>query len=97
MKIMSREEIGEMNEEAMFLGIEFDGAIAGYVEQFGTPVLALYDRDKVISILVQQGMKDQEEAAEWFEFNILGAFVGNSTPAFASFFEEEKETEDASI
>ena len=61
----------------------FDEAIIGTVERFGdSEAIILYDKDKVIDIL----MKDmpREDAEEYFYYNILGAYVGEGTPAFAT-------------
>lgn len=43
--------------------------------------VAVYSRDKCIEILVQGGC-DLEEAEEYFEFNVAGAYVGLQTPIF---------------
>lgn len=57
----------------------FDEAIIGVVERIGVQAIC-YDKDKVIEIL----MKDMpyEEAIEYFEYNIAGAYVGESTPFY---------------
>ena len=58
-----------------------DEAVIGHVQTFNR-VVALYDRHACLSILENQGM-DEEEAEEYFEFNVVGAYVGEYTPAFA--------------
>ncbi len=62
----------------------FGGALIGLVTRFGfeNPV-ALYDQDKCIQILMERDGMDYEGAVEFFEFNTLGAWVGEMTPAFA--------------
>lgn len=55
-------------------------AFMGVATQFNTPI-AIFDEEKCIDILVNQGM-NTEEAIEYYEFNILGAYVGVNTPAF---------------
>ena len=60
----------------------FDDALLGVVERFNMPWVFLYDYDKMIDIMVSGGMTYQD-AAECFEFNIIGAWVGDSTPCFA--------------
>ena len=67
----------------------FDEAIIGTVERFGdSEAIILYDKEKVISIL----MKDmpREDAEEYFYYNILGAYVGTGTPAFATLIKDNK-------
>ena len=58
----------------------FDEAILGVVQRMGVQAIC-YDEDKVIEILMKDGMS-YEEAVEYFDFNIAGAWVGDSTPFF---------------
>lgn len=58
----------------------FDDAIIGLGRQFNT-VAVVYDTDLVLGILISQGMT-ADEALEHFEFNIVGAYVGEHTPIF---------------
>ena len=57
----------------------FDEAIIGVVERIGVQAIC-YDQDKVIEILMRD--MSEEEAIEYFDFNIAGAWVGESTPFF---------------
>ena len=59
----------------------FDDCIIGVVERFGMEPIICYDKDKVINSLQNEGMS-YEEAYEYFDYNIIGAFVGETTPAF---------------
>jgi hypothetical protein len=43
--------------------------------------VAVYDSVKIIRILMEQGLT-QDEAVEYYEYNILGAYVGEATPIF---------------
>lgn len=54
-------------------------ALIGTGTRFTHPV-AVYDKQKVLEIL-QKDMT-REEAEEYFDFNIAGAYVGESTPIF---------------
>jgi len=47
----------------------------------------IYDANKCIDILIEQGMSD-EEAIEYFEFNVGGSYVGGSTPVWMYPYEE---------
>ena len=71
------ELVGE--DEPIILADGFESAFIGVAHQFTTS-FAVYDRKKCIEIL----MKDMtsEEAEEYFEFNVQGAYVGENTPAF---------------
>ena len=41
----------------------------------------IYDYKKIVSIYEKEGMT-QEEAIEYFEFNIRGSYVGEHSPVF---------------
>ena len=57
----------------------FDDAIIGVAQQFNIMSVD-YNRDKCIEILMKD--MDQLEAIEYFEFNVIGAYVGEHTPTF---------------
>jgi hypothetical protein len=82
---MSREDLRNLlqdDEEVIFLeGPEFDQAIVGLVERFGGVRSVCYDYGKVIRVLRKQGMS-AEDASEYFDFNIIGAYVGENTPVY---------------
>ncbi|MBO2461671.1 hypothetical protein [Actinomadura violacea] len=47
--------------------------------------VALYDYAACMRVLMAEGM-DETEATEYLEFNVLGAWVGDGTPAFATLY-----------
>jgi len=59
----------------------FEDCISGIVERFNHPPIVCYDKEKVLIKLTTQGL-EPEEAMEYFEFNQLGAWVGETTPCF---------------
>ena len=63
------------------LAVGFEEALIGYGNQFNKHV-AIYDRDKCIDILMERDGMDIEEAEEFFEYNVQGAYVGEETPVF---------------
>jgi hypothetical protein len=76
------DKIYEENPDSEFVKMDgFDDCIEGVVERFGQDPILCYNYDKVIEELVSQGM-DYEEAVEYFEFNQIGAWVGEKTPCF---------------
>lgn len=75
------DELVDVNDEIM-LADGLEEALIGYVSGCGRETVALYDEDLVIDILMRDGM-DYDEAVEFYEFNILGAYVGEYTPMFA--------------
>ena len=59
----------------------YDDCIIGVVEQFGRPPIVCYNRELVIRKLMDEGMSE-EESIEFFEYNQIGAWVGDYTPCF---------------
>lgn len=59
----------------------FDDAFVGVMTAFGSKVAAAYDTEKIIEKLMSDSM-DYDDAVEYFEFNIIGAYVGEHTPVF---------------
>jgi hypothetical protein len=78
--------IAEYNDESL-LADGFDDAIIGIVENFSDNPVVLYDKDKCIDILCKDMSK--EEAVEYFNFNVIGAYMGDNTPKFAMLFDKE--------
>jgi hypothetical protein len=54
----------------------------GIAERCSQPALVVYDPEKMIDIMVKRDGMTEEEASEFFDFNILGAWVGPHTPLF---------------
>jgi len=77
-----REELSqEWDTEFLFLNEkDFDEAIIGVSERIGEPSVIAYDTTKIVEVLSRSMSVD--EAYEYFEFNILGAYVGEKTPVF---------------
>ena len=65
----------------LLLAVGFEEAVIGISERRGDPSLVAYDADKCIQILIDQGMTD-EEAVEYFGYNVVGSYVGERTPIF---------------
>ena len=61
----------------------YDDCIVGVVERFGQNPIVCYDKEKVIQRLETDGCT-RDEAEEFFYFNQIGAWVGDSTPCFLS-------------
>ena len=59
----------------------FEDALMGYGHQFRHSI-AVYDKDKCIEILMKRDGMSSEEAMEYFDFNVIGAWVGEHTPVF---------------
>ena len=67
-------------DEKILLADGLESAFMGVGRQFTHPI-AVYSYKKVIKILMRSKMS-HEEAVEYFDYNIAGAFVGDQTPVF---------------
>lgn len=77
---MIAEENGENGRITKFDGL--DEAIVGYVQGPGMRTKFVYDPRLIIDILMDRDGMSEEDATEWFHFNIECAYVGEDTPAF---------------
>jgi hypothetical protein len=77
--------LAEINEEIL-LADGFEEALVGYVERAGGPTVAVYDTEKCISILQENGMTE-EEAVDFFYYNVVGSYMGENTPVFFSYLD----------
>ena len=57
----------------------FDDAIIGVARRCGEPDLVAYSAAKAIEVLMRAGAT-YEEAVEYFEYNLVGAWHGEGTP-----------------
>ena len=81
---MKREDVENFASEheiELLLADGLDDALIGVAQQFSHYV-AVYDTSKVIEILMERDGMTFTEALEHFDFNIVGAHVGESTPVF---------------
>ena len=77
---MTLEEIIEMFPEEEFLTADgFDSAIVG-VEP--NSMRLVYDRNKMIGILMTDEEMEEIDAIEYLEYNTWNAYVGEKTPIF---------------
>ena len=62
----------------------FDDCICGIVERYGMDSVLLYDTDTMIEKMITNNGMDYEDAVEYFDFNVLGSYVGEYTPCYLS-------------
>ena len=81
---MSRDEVADFVSEFSENALLCDGleeAFVGVSVRFGQEPIACYDYNKVLKIFMKDGMTE-EEAVEYFDYNVIGAWVGEQTPCF---------------
>lgn len=75
-----RDYLSEIDEDFLFAD-GFDEAIMGHGERCGLSVV-VYNADKCLEILRENDGMTEDEAYEFFEYNVLGSYVGEKTPIF---------------
>jgi len=84
-----REQIAQDYPDLLVLEPDyFDGAIIGLVQRIGMDVVC-YDKEKVLELLCVKEEMTYEDAIEHFEYNIIGSWVGDTTPVFLSYTKVE--------
>ena len=63
----------------------FDKAILGVSDEWIELPRIIYSKIKMVDILMEEGMS-HEEAVEYLEYNVWGAYVGKGTPIYANDF-----------
>ena len=70
---------------------DYDQAIIGIGARFNDFPIVVYDTNRVLEILKNNGMESGlsedeawQDAEEWFEFNMIGSWMGPGTPMFIS-------------
>jgi len=71
----------DTSEHELMIMNGYDDCIAGIVHRFGQEPIVCYDLEKVLAKLQEDGMT-YDEAVEFFEFNQIGAWMGDKTPCF---------------
>ena len=80
---MTVEEIADVIPSALVCD-GFDEAIIGIAERIDLGPVIAYDIEKMLEIMVERDGMTYEEAREYFDFNIIGAWMGEFTPIFIS-------------
>jgi hypothetical protein len=74
------QEYLESRGETVLLCDGFDEAFIGLSQRINEPLLAVYSYDKMIDVLVKRDGMEHEDAIDYLDFNVLGAWVGEQTP-----------------
>ena len=73
--------IQEQNPEALTAD-GFDDAIIGLAYRAGSAPLVAYSISQCIQVLMDRDGMSYDEAVEYFNFNVVDAYVGEGTPIF---------------
>lgn len=83
MKMFRVEQIKQalVDEEAL-LADGFEDALIGHTQ--GPNLVAVYDYDMCVHVLMERDNMTCEEAVEYMDYNVTGSYVGEKTPIFIS-------------
>jgi hypothetical protein len=77
-----RERISDEYPDLLVMDPEYlDAAIIGVATRVGLEAVC-YDLNKLIRLLVDHDSMTEDEAMEYIDFNMRGAWVGEHTPVF---------------
>lgn len=81
---MEEDQLQHLKDNGEYLQADgFGDALVGFVWPRDTGLkTAVYDRNMCVEILQERDGMSEEEAIEYFEFNVAGAYVGPQTPVF---------------
>ena len=74
--------VDELDLEDVLKADGYDDAVIGIVIGCAQPTRLVYDTNRIIEILMGRDRMNREEAEEFFDFNIAGAYHGAGTPLF---------------
>ena len=67
----------------MRLADGFEDAFVGTtISAFGRKQVAVYDYDKCLLILMHDNHMTEDDAIEYFDYNVIGSWVGEDTPIY---------------
>ena len=79
----NRTRVADIDPDILLLD-GMDDALVGVGERCGQPTVAVYEEQRIIDVLARD--MDPDEAAEFYQFNIAGAWVGERTPLILTRF-----------
>ena len=76
-----RDELTERFGSDLLFADNFDNSIIGVTTGFNSGIV-VYDGNKMAKELMYQHNMTDEEAWEYLEYNVFGAYVGDKTPIY---------------
>lgn len=74
-------EMFEAIDEEIIFFYGFEDAFLGFT-QANDVWVTVYDADKCVKILMDSDGMEEEDAVEYFQYNVLGTRLGERTPLF---------------
>ena len=76
-----KELVEQTGDESLLFADGLDAAIVGVADEID-PIRVIYDKDKIVKILMKQNKWNFDEANEYAHYNIYDAYVGERTPIY---------------
>lgn len=83
---MTREDLVEAseNDDMLFLTEkEYDKALIGWMYNSEYIPVALYSRNKLIQVMINEFNMTEEEALDYYGYNVENTYMGENTPMYA--------------
>ena len=71
-----------MADERLVKANGLEDAIIGVGSRMNMPDVLIYSYNKCVKIFMEKEGWTHEEAIEWMDYNVVGAWVGDTTPIF---------------
>ena len=75
----------------------FDEAIVGSITSYGRGETVLYSTQKILEVMMERDGMTEEDAIDFFHFNVIGSYNGDGMPAFLNDHVEPLEFDDNGI
>ena len=82
------------DDERMVKAAGLEDAIIGTGSRINMPDVLVYSYNKAVKIFMERDGMTHEEAVEWMEFNVVGAWVGETTPIFVHEIPSDQEVDE---
>lgn len=76
------DEYADEIDVALLLADGFDDAIVGVAWGVDSQPHVTYDKEKMLLILINRDSMTVQDASEYLDFNVFGAYVGENSPMY---------------
>ena len=83
-----------MTNEKIVKADGFEDANIGVGGRINMPEVLIYSYNKCVKILMKREGWTHEEAIEWMDYNVVGSWVGETTPIFVHEIPSDQKIDD---
>ena len=81
-------------DERLMKADGLEDAIIGVGSRINMPDVLIYSYNKCIKIFMERDGMTHEEAVEWMDYNVTGAWLGETTPIFVHEIPSDQEVDE---